>query len=449
MRSLHKTVDIRSLIPTPIYRASRFGCGWGALIVFAGVLQITTGKLHSEDTKVGERKFHVAMFTPRDQDDAFWGPFVEFMGEVSDDLGIQLEVFFAGNSRNRMVSQIRDVCDRENKPDAIVFQSFKRGGPRFLRIADRRQVPAVLVNAGLQPEQSEELGQPRTKLTYWLAEVLPDDYDAGFQLANALIDEALRSPQRLAADGKLHIIGLSGVISDGASIQRMAGLHDAIARRSDEVVLDQVVAADWSQELARFRCRILHRRYPESSVIWSASDAMAIGAIAAMKDRGKTPGTDVIIGGVDATPEALDLIAQRVLFATVGGHVMEGGWCIVLLYDFFHGIDLTRIPTHYDSPMRLITRENLAGYREVLSRETWRETDFRQFSLLDRPNQSTYRFDLGAAATDRGLKKNPPLENDNGSEKDNGVGADNSSEKNASTPAKTESAERQRDGETR
>ncbi|WP_372720839.1 ABC transporter substrate-binding protein [Novipirellula sp.] len=440
---------------TPICRAIRFGYGWLAMIVFASSLQITTGKLHGEETEAGERKFHVAMFTPRDQDDAFWGPFVEFMGEVSDDLGIQLEVFFAGNSRNRMVSQIRDVCDREDKPDAIVFQSFKRGGPRFLRIAERRQVPAVLVNAGLQPEQSEELGQPRTKLTHWLAEVLPDDYDAGFQLANALIDEALRSPRRLAADGKLHVIGLSGVVSDGASIQRMAGLHDAIAKRSDEVVLDQVVAADWSQELARFRCRILHRRYPESSVIWSASDAMAIGAIAAMQDRGKTPGTDVIIGGVDATPEALGLIAQEVLFASVGGHVMEGGWCIVLLHDFFHGIDLSRIPTHYDSPMRLITRDNLAAYRAVLSRETWQETDFRQFSLLDRPNQSTYRFDLGRVAAGAGLENSLGIEHTTGTKRKLGPGQDDrsrvntGSENDSVVPVETELPETHRDGESR
>ncbi|EMI18229.1 periplasmic sugar-binding protein, partial [Rhodopirellula maiorica SM1] len=225
------------------------------LLVFAVVIQVPSGIACGQEPNARELKFHVAVFTPRDQEDAFWGPFVEFMGEVSDDLGIQLEVYFAGNSRNRMVSQIREVCGREDKPDAVVFQSFKRGGPRFLRIADRRHVPAVLINAGLQREQSEELGQPRTKLKYWLAELLPNDFDAGFQLANALIDEALRSPHRRAADGKVHVIGLNGVVSDGASIQRLAGLHDAIAKRSDEVILDQVIAADWSQELARSRCR--------------------------------------------------------------------------------------------------------------------------------------------------------------------------------------------------
>ncbi|EMI17279.1 sugar ABC transporter periplasmic protein [Rhodopirellula maiorica SM1] len=127
-----------------------------------------------------------------------------------------------------------------------------------------------------------------------------------------------------------------------------------------------------------------------------------------MRDLENTPGIDVIIGGVDATPEALDLITRGVLFATVGGHVMEGGWGIVLLHDFFNGIDLARIPTHYDSPMRLITRDNLAAYRAVLNRATWRNTDFRKFSLLDRPNQSNYRFDLSTLATGAGPEPNFP-----------------------------------------
>lgn len=353
-----------------------------------------TGQVSGSEPTDGEKDFHIVLFTPRNQHDHFWEPFAEFMGEAADDLGMKLEVQYAGSSRNLMQSQIRDACRRPEKPDGIVFQSFKRGGPKFLKIANRHQVTALLVNAGLQPEQAKALGEPRTTLEHWLGEMLPNDFKAGFDLANALIDEALRSPKRMGDDGKVHVIGLIGVISDGASTERLAGLRDAVARRSNEVTLDQVVAADWNRELARIRCRVLHRRYPNASVVWSASDPMAIGAIEAIGDLKLTPGSDVIVGGVDATPEAMERIDQGTMFASVGGHVMDGGWAAVLLHDFLHGVDLERIPKRYASPMRLVTRENVDTYRIVFDRSTWKQADFRQFSLLHQPDVHGYRFDI-------------------------------------------------------
>ena len=289
----------------------------------------------AEEEIAPKQEFSIVLFTPREAHDHFWGPFADFMSEAADDFGIRLEVQFAGGSRNMMAEQIREVCKRAEKPDGVVFQSFKRGGQLFLRIADRHGVPAFLVNAGLPKKQSETLGEPRTQLKHWLGQMLPSDYEAGFQLANALIDEASRDPLRFGDDGKVHVIGFNGIVSDSASAERFAGLQKAIAQRQEEAVLDQVVAADWNQELARRRCRVLHRRHPSASVVWSASDPMALGAMQALQEIGLTPGKDIIIGGVDATPEAMEAIEQGTLFATVGGHVLEGGWTVVLLHDFF------------------------------------------------------------------------------------------------------------------
>jgi ABC-type sugar transport system substrate-binding protein len=338
-------------------------------------------------------EYSLVLFTGSEEDIPFWVLFADFMREASQDLGMELEVRYAGGSRLRMQNQIREVCERAKKPDAIVVHTFKLNGLKTLQLASQYDVPIFLVNAGLTANQKAQVGEPRTKLKNWIGEMLPDDEGAGYQLANALIDEARKDPTRLAPDGRVHLIGLNGVVSDGASIQRLAGLNRAVAERSDEAVLDQAIAAQWQQSVARRRCRFLHRRYPDSSVIWTASDLMALGAMEAMQDRGLEPGKQIIIGGVDASAEAMEQIEQGTLFASVGGHFMEGGWVAVMLFDYFHSLDLSRIPTHYASPMTLVTRSNLAAYRSALSKSTWQRFDFRQLSLHLHPERQQYHFD--------------------------------------------------------
>ncbi len=370
------------------------------LLLYLLVLGVSPAIAEADESPQTDESYSVWLFTGSEKDNPFWKLFVDFMEEATKDLGIELEVFYAEGDRNAMVGKISNVCQRANKPKAIVVHSFKFNGLNSLEVANRFKVPVFLVNAGLTDEQKQEIGEPRTKLKYWIGEMLPDDEVAGYRLANELIDEALKDPKRLDSEGRVHVIGLNGVVSDGASIQRVAGLEKAIAERSDEAVLDQVVAADWEQELAHSRCRILKRRYPDASVIWSASDHMAAGAIEAMRDRKQIPGKDVIIGGVDASPEAMELIEQGTLHATIGGHFMDGGWVAVLLHDYLRGLELNQIPTHPASQMELVTRDNLANYQATLTPSTWKRTDFRKLSRFHHPKLEEYEFGLNALAND-------------------------------------------------
>ncbi len=369
------------------------------------VFGLLCGTLNGEEPAHTDEQRCVVLFTGSGEQNPFWDLFIDFMREAAQDLEIKLEVFYADNSRNRMVSQVREVCERADKPDGIVVQSFKRTGTNILRLAEQYQVPVFLVNSGLNVEEKEQVGEPRTPLRFWIGEMLPDDYGAGYQLANALIDEAKKDPRRLGPDGRVHVIGLNGVVSHEAALAREKGLRKAIDERSDEAVLDQVVAADWDQKFARKRCRFLLRRYDHVSVIWSASDHMAVGAIAAMQDRIKegvqqTAGKDVIVGGVDATPEAMRLIEQGTMCATVGGHFKEGGWVAVLLHDFFQGVDLAQIPTRFESPMTLVTKDNLAIYQAELDESMWERMDFRQLSRVYSPELKDYGFGAQALSTE-------------------------------------------------
>jgi ABC-type sugar transport system substrate-binding protein len=349
--------------------------------------------LQGNEPFAADDRFRIALFTGSDENNPFWKLFTDFMSEVAADLDIEVEYYYADGNRKRIESQVLDVCRRADRPDAIVIQDFRLNGVKILNLANEKQMPVFLVNSGLEPNEKQKVGAPRKELQYWIGEMLPEEHDAGLQLANALIDEAKKDPQHVDADGRVHVIALTGEIRHVAASERVRGLQDAIASRpNDDAILHQVVEADWDRGLARSRCRILHRRYPDATVIWTASDYMAMGAIDAVRDRGLVPGRDVIVGGVDATREAIRLIEEGTMHATVGGHFMEGGWVTVLLHDYLHGVDPDRIPPQHRSPMELVTKENLARYRMLLQQSNWKRTDFRQLSLLRSPERNGYRF---------------------------------------------------------
>jgi hypothetical protein len=121
---------------------------------------------------------------------------------------------------------------------------------------------------------------------------------------------------------------------------------------------------------------------------------MAEGAIEAMSERGLEPGFDVILGGVDASPEAIELIKAGKLAATIGGHFQDGGRVAVLLYDYLHGVELKKgTPARYMSEMNLVTQDNSAKYEADVDPESWKRIDFHRYSRHDHPELKKYWFE--------------------------------------------------------
>lgn len=345
------------------------------------------GNVQAQEQKSRSKPYQVVMFTGSDEDVDFWNLFERFMKSAAEDLEMEIDFRYMANNRQRMWEELRKLCAGSKKPDAVVIQAFKESGARALEITEGHEVPTFLVNSGLTEEQRERFGEPREKLKSWVGEMVPNDRDAGYKVAIELIDEAKRKG-RVDADGKVHVLGINGVVSDFASVERKAGLDDAINSR-DDAVLDQLISADWKKDAARKRFPFLHRRHPSASVVWSASDDMAAGVIAALDDLSLTPGADIIVGGVDALPSAMPMIELGTLHASIGGHFMEGGWVAVMLYDYFHGIDFEQIP---NSTMTLVTQANLADYQSATEQQTWERFDFRSLTKTHNPEQAGYDF---------------------------------------------------------
>jgi len=106
--------------------------------------------------------------------------------------------------------------------------------------------------------------------------------------------------------------------------------------------------------------------HPEIVGIFCENDPMALGAIQAVRDAGKSPINDVLVVGFNADPEAIEAIRAGNLAATIQQVPYEMGKQCVSLADKL----LKKQPLAYTDPnlreitipVRLITRENLSQY---------------------------------------------------------------------------------------
>jgi ABC-type sugar transport system substrate-binding protein len=331
------------------------------------------------------KEYRIALFTPWEKGDLFWGQVADFMKAATDDLGMKLEVYYAHGTRRKMEEQVQEASAGESPPDALVILSFRKSGPELLQIAEENKIPVFLINAGVD---IEKLKGPRVVLKHWIGEMLPDDESAGFDLANVLIDEALKAG-KAGKDGKVDIVALGGTYRfAGPAVHRENGLLRALKLR-DDARLKRIVPAHWKRSIAREKFLQLHKIYPEVSVYWAANDQIALGVM----DASAELGLDIISGGVDWTSKALELIEAGRLTVSLGGHFMEGGWAAVLLYDWFHGRDFAEETVAFRSRMGLLTKDTVGHYkRSFQGKDGWDKIDFRKFSKVLNPEVGSYAF---------------------------------------------------------
>ena len=334
--------------------------------------------------------YRLAFFAPRGEGDPFWGQFIGFMEKATLDFGMELNVYYAEGNLERMREQIVSEAKSTERADILVFPNFKKGGETFLKIVEEQQIPAFVVNSGFTEE--EEVGVPRGKYKHWIGELLPAEEEVGAMLAESLIEEGLRlrSTENLP---QLEMVGITGIVSDYAAIQRTKGLQQVLLSYP-EIRLRQIVPANWSDKNAAASFAMLSRRYPNVTLIWSASDVMAQGVIRTAKKRGITPGKDVLVGGIDWAQAGLQAVRSGDQYVSIGGHFLEGGWAVVLIYDYLSGSDFAKIKLRWRSKMGSVTAPKWETQRKRLAKIKPDFVDFKRYSRFLNPENTSYDFKI-------------------------------------------------------
>ncbi len=323
--------------------------------------------------------------------DGFYDTLTDILQAAATQLDVAVEVINCQRQRERMIEQAVALTTRPARPDYVLLVNYMTAAPEIMPAFDAAGIGVFFVVEGMTGAEATPLGNPRRKHASWLGEIVPDDVSAGYLLSQALTDAA-RNKHMAGADGLIHVGVLSGEHTPAGNA-RFRGWLDLKGQCTD-IAQDDFQYGEWREDVARRVTALMLKRHPGMRVIWCANDAMALGAMAAVCEIGKTPGKDILLGGVDLGARALAGVADGSLAVSVGGHVTDGARALVLLYD--HHATKTLPPASRRTHLVAVGADDAPGYLRFMREKAWHGVDFVRFSRARNPDADETALSLEA-----------------------------------------------------
>lgn len=156
--------------------------------------------------------------------------------------------------------------------------------------------------------------------------------------------------------GKVFV--LQGKLDNEAAIKRTAGFVDTVAEKFPNIEIVAVEVGNWQRDQGVTITENWLTAYgDEIDAIVANNDEMALGAVEVLQRAGRT---DVIVLGVDFTPDAKAAIQEGTMNGSVRQDLAgQGAGGVQVAYDLFHG-GVTENPVWI--PFVLITAEDVDQY---------------------------------------------------------------------------------------
>lgn len=312
-------------------------------------------------------------------DAQFWNSYVEFMKKGADELGVDLVVLNANNKPDQMIKGLEDLVAQGI--DGIIYTPYWATAVPGLTMAKDANIPVILTDSYAEFSPQDAL------FPNYLAFVGPSDRDAGKQMA-----EALFAKLEPAADGKKHIAVVNGTAGTSVAIDRRAGLQDALDAHPEVVVAGEV-DGNFVRDTSQTVFESLWQGNPDVQGVWAANGGTATGVMAAITNGGKVAGKDIIVVAMDLNPENVDAVEKGTLLFDIGGHWLQGGFALVMMYDHLNGHDVPADKANVKLDLLPLTQDRVAKFRADFPGGV-PVYDFKAHSKTYNPDAGTAVFEM-------------------------------------------------------
>ena len=280
----------------------------------------------------------------------FWQSYLEFLETTADDLGVELINVNANESGDKLARGVDDLIARG--VDGIIAIPFFGTGPRALASAEAEGIPIVVVDALPEEEVPEDYEQ-------YVGFVGPNDEESGYKMA-----EALASTITPDSEGKKKIVAIQGPPGTSVAENRFDGLERYLAENPEVELLGSAVGNFSPVESQNAMDDLLQRHGKEIQGVWSVAGGPTTGVLSSLNTAGITPGEDIMIATMDLNPDVLEAVERGEVVFDIGGHWLEGGFGLVMLYDAINGVKLD--PSERVQVMSLlsVTQSTIEQFRE-------------------------------------------------------------------------------------
>lgn len=206
-----------------------------------------------------------------------------------------------------------------------------------LQAAKRANIPVIIIDA---PVSDESLVN---------CTIVSDNYDAGVQCAKDMMERL----------DSANIVLLKHTTAKSAK-ERIEGFLSVIDNNEKYKVINEA-ECDGQLEIAMPKMQEIIEETPDIDVVMALNDPSALGALAALEKNNKN---DVMVYGIDGTPEIKALIGrnQMIVGTVAQSPIKMGQIAVENMYNILNG--KKKIEKNITIPISLINKENLFKYDE-------------------------------------------------------------------------------------
>lgn len=274
--------------------------------------------------------------------DTFQNMILKGIEDEADRNGDDSYISYANMDKQRQLSQIREYV--QAGADAIIAVTVDGNDEQHTQkmLAAAGKTPLVFINS----EPFHDLKKLPKSSIY----VGSNELDSGTMEMEELA--------RLASyQGNVAL--LIGEPNHKAAKMRTQDVKDVLAKYPKMKLVASEVA-NWSRNEAYTITKKWLQQKLDFKVLVANNDEMAIGAILAFEDAGIDP-KPYLIGGIDATPDALQMMDQQLLDVTVLQDADRQGEAAV--EKAYQLIDKATLPPAYWVPFKLVTLHNYQQFK--------------------------------------------------------------------------------------
>ncbi|HLI27405.1 MAG TPA: sugar ABC transporter substrate-binding protein [Chloroflexota bacterium] len=165
-------------------------------------------------------------------------------------------------------------------------------------------------------------------------------------------------------NGRANVLVLEGVPGASSTVERGIGFKQVFDATPNITVL-AAQTANYNRVQAANVTENLLTRHPNADVVLAMNDEMALGAIEAIKARGKTPNRDIYVVGINAAANAIEAMEKGELAATVYANEYCMAWKSVELAVAYVRNGTPPPPEVTLSLAVLVTPDNLAQFKAL------------------------------------------------------------------------------------
>lgn len=206
-----------------------------------------------------------------------------------------------------------------------------------LQAAKRANIPVIIIDA---PVSDESLVN---------CTIVSDNYDAGVQCAKDMMERL----------DSANIVLLKHTTAKSAK-ERIEGFLSVIDNNEKYKVINEA-ECDGQLEIAMPKMQEIIEETPDIDVVMALNDPSALGALADLEKNNKN---DVMVYGIDGTPEIKALIGrnQMIVGTVAQSPIKMGQIAVENMYNILNG--KKKIEKNIIIPISLINKENLFKYDE-------------------------------------------------------------------------------------